>query len=90
MCFLLITLRLKKTKTKKQNKTKTKKQNKTKQKTKNQLKKTAHETMNFGSSNLTKPKKKSKNTINVTFSQYLYFQLWQILFIFLLFYFILS
>ena len=57
-------------------KKKKKQKQKKKQKTKNQLKKTAHETINFGSSNLTKPKKKSKNTINVTFSQHLYFQLW--------------
>ena len=65
MCFLLITVLLKKkNKTKKQNKTKKKKQKtKNKTKTKKQLKKTTHETMNFGSSNLTKPKKKSNYTI---------------------------
>ena len=35
-----------------------------KQQTKNQQKKIMHETLNFCSLNLTKPKKKSKNTTN--------------------------
>ena len=54
-----------------------KKKKKTKTKTKRQPKKIVHAIVNFGSLNLTKPKKKSSNTKKVTtFSQYFYFRLW--------------